>query len=81
MASPVGSVVGSSGIVYTTVSSPNAQDFQCLPDCCSNSLIEITDRRHVDVVASNLAMVDRKVEFCLWGWIESITMWDQAVKR
>jgi hypothetical protein len=81
MANPLGSVTGSSGITYGTVSSPNAQDYSCLPDCCENSLIEITDRRHVEVVAYNLAPVDRKVEFCLWGWIESITMWDQAVKH
>lgn len=81
MGNPVGSVVGSGGITYGTVTSSNAQDFQCLPDCCENSLMEITDRRHVDVIAYNLAPVDRKVEVCLWGWIESITMWDQAVKR
>jgi len=81
MATPNGSTVGSDGITYGTVSTPNAQDFQCLPDCCDNSLYEITDRRHVDVIAYNLAPVDRKVEFCLWGWIESITAWDQAVKH
>lgn len=81
MANPAGSVVGSGGITYNTVSTPNAQDFSCLPDCCENTLIEITDRHHVEVVFSNLAPVDRRVEFCLWGWIESITMWDQAVKH
>ena len=81
MANPTGSVTGSGGITYGTVTSPNAQDYSCLPDCCDNSLIEITDRRHVEVIAYNYAPVDRKVEFCLWGWIESITMWDQAVKH
>lgn len=80
-ANPMGSIVGSGGIVYTTVTTRNSQDFSDLPDCCRNTLIEITDRRHVEVFASNLAMVDRRVMVSLWGWIESITMWDQAVKH
>lgn len=80
MASSSGSTVGSNSNTYTTVSSQGGQDLQCIPDF-QNTLIEIVDRHHIDVVASNLAMVDRKVEVCLWGWIESVTMWNQAVKH
>jgi hypothetical protein len=81
MSQSQGSTVTSGGIIYGTVQSQNSQDLQCLPDQIGNTLIEITDRHHVSIVASNLAKVDRKVEVCLLGWIESILMWDQMVKH
>jgi len=82
MANPMGSVVATTGIVPGTVSMPLSLDLQWLPDCCINTLIEITDRRIVQaVVVNSNAVVDRFVRVCVWGWIESILAWDQAVKH
>lgn len=65
----------------TTVATPTAVDMQCVPAYFHNMLLEITDRRKVDVVVTNTAPADRRVIVCLWGWIESITIWDESVKR
>lgn len=82
IASPSGTTLGSNGLTYLdTISTPNGLDFSNLPDCCRNSLYEIIDRKHVDVVGSNLALVDRKVEVALWGWIEAITVFDNQVQH
>lgn len=64
-----------------TVGTPLALDFTNLPKDFHNSLYEITDRHHVDVVVINDAPADRRVTVTMWGWIESITAWDEVVKR
>lgn len=66
---------------FTTVATPTSVDMQCVPSYFHNMLLEITDRRKVDVVVTNVAPADRRVIVCLWGWIESITVWDESVKR
>jgi len=82
VANPMGAVVASGGNTYGTVTMPSSLDLQWLPDCCINSLIEITDRRIVQAVVVNTnAIVDRFVRVCVWGWVESISMWDNAVKH
>lgn len=80
-ADPKGSTVGTMGIVPGTITSPGSQDVSCLPEDFHNTLQEITDRHHIEAVATNTEPVDRRIRLCLWGWIESVTMWDQAVKR
>jgi len=75
-------VCGTGGLVAlsATVSSPTAYDFRGLPHF-ENILMEISDRRHVEVVVNNASIADRKVCVCMWGWIESITVFDETVKR
>lgn len=76
--------VTTSGDGYTTTTtgavSTNTNAFPCLPEF-QNSLWEITDQHTVECVARNLAPADRRVGVCIWGWIESITAWDEKVKR
>lgn len=82
VAMPQGSVVGSSGeITPGLVTAAGSIDMSCLPPNFHNTLVEITDRRFVDAIATNTAPVDRRVRLCLWGWIESICAWDQAVRH
>jgi len=64
-----------------TVSAPSALDITAPPPYFYNVLYEITDRHHVDVVINNLAPADRRVQVTIWGWIESITAWDEVVRR
>ena len=65
-----------------TVSSPTAlDDLMAMPKDFHNVLMEITDRRHVDFFLTNTAPVDRRISISAWGWIESITAWDETVKR
>jgi len=64
-----------------TVSAPSALDITAPPKDFYNVLFEITDRHHVDVVINNLAPADRRVQVTVWGWIESITAWDEVVRR
>jgi hypothetical protein len=66
---------------FGTVSSASSLNLQCLPPYFHNVLMEITDQRTVEVVATNGAPAVRKVGVCMWGWIESITVWDESVKR
>lgn len=64
-----------------TVATPLSIDMTNLPKDFHNVLYEITDRHHVDVVVANDAPVDRRIQVTVWGWIESITAWDEVVKR
>lgn len=66
-------------LVQGAVATPTACH-PCLPEF-QNSLWEITDTHHIQCIAADQSGADRKVEVCAWGWIESITVWDEKVKR
>jgi hypothetical protein len=83
-ANPNVTCAGGSGCPsYTgsTIQNPTALDIQNAPDDFHNVLLEITDRHQVEIVIVNTTNVDRKVSATVWGWIESITVWDEAVRR
>jgi len=64
-----------------TVATPLELDMTNMPKDFHNLIMEVTDRHHMDVVVINEAPADRRVQVTLWGWIESITAWDEVVKR
>ncbi|NIM47811.1 MAG: hypothetical protein GTO22_00865 [Gemmatimonadales bacterium] len=64
-----------------TISSPGSLDYTKLPKDFHNVLMEITDKHHVDFLVTNTSVADRKVCISVWGWIESVTAWDNTVKR
>lgn len=66
-------------VVQSAVST-NTNCSPCLPDF-QNSLWEITDQHTIELFATDHSGFDRKVEVCAWGWIESITVWDEKVRR
>jgi hypothetical protein len=67
-------------LVQSAVST-NTNCFPCLPEF-QNALWEITDQHTIECYATDHSgIADRKVEVCAWGWIESITVWDEKVKR
>lgn len=64
-----------------SVTTPTAIDITKLPKDFHNFLYEITDRHQVELIVRNTSLVDRRVSVTLWGWIESVTAWDNAVRR
>ena len=64
-----------------SVQTPTAIDITELPKDFHNSLYEITQRHQVEIVIVNSEPVDRFVAATVWGWIESMTSFDNAVQR
>lgn len=76
-------VTQSGGGYLPVVKGPVATNTNCLP-CLpdhQNALWEITDQHVVQCMAKDQSGFDRRVEVCAWGWIESITVWDEKVRR
>jgi hypothetical protein len=66
---------------YGTVATMSSINLGPLPPYFHNMLMEISDQRTIDIVATNLSPAVRHVSVTMWGWIESITVWDESVKR
>lgn len=64
-----------------TVTTPTAIDITDVPKDFHNALYEISQRHQVEIVVVNSEPVDRQISATVWGWIESITLWDNAVQR
>jgi hypothetical protein len=64
-----------------TTSTPTADNYQCLPPYFHNVLMETTDSRNIDFRVSNAIPAVRRTMLVVWGWIEAITVWDEAVRR
>lgn len=65
-----------------TVQSPRSVNITDLPMAFHNILFEIPDRRSVQIVVTNSdAVADRRVRVTAWGWFESKTVFDNAVRR